>query len=190
MTTVRAKVQPGCLLPGKPRIGKPGRMDRTREPRHRSATTGGCGEGPGMGNPPSAEHAAAVPQAKTPAAVASSRPRVLIVDDNQDAADSLAMLIQFLGAEPDVAHDGPAALAAVDARRPAMVLLDIGMPGMDGYQVARLIRQQPRFNDIMLIALTGWGEDEDRRRARDSGFDHHLVKPVDVDALRALLMTP
>lgn len=116
--------------------------------------------------------------------------RVLVVDDSQDAADSLAMLLQFLGAEVDVVHDGPAALAALETRRPAVVLMDIGMPGMDGYQAARLIRQQPRFNDIMLIALTGWGEEEDRHRAHASGFDHHLIKPVDINALRTLLTAP
>jgi signal transduction histidine kinase len=118
-----------------------------------------------------------------------SRQRILVVDDNRDAAESLAMLLKVLGAEVDVVHDGPAALAALEDRRPAVVLMDIGMPGMDGYQVAQLIRQDPRFHDITLIALTGWGQEEDRRRAHASGFDHHLLKPVDIQALQTLLMT-
>lgn len=154
-----------------------------------------CSEGPGMGiefmvRLPLANHdrPAADPQAQAPAAATLSGQRILVVDDNSDSADSLAMLLQFLGAEVDVVHDGPAALSALDTCRPAAVLMDIGMPGMDGYQVARRIRQQPRFDGIRLIALTGWSQEEDRHRARDSGFDHHLIKPVDINALQALLM--
>jgi CheY-like chemotaxis protein len=111
--------------------------------------------------------------------------RVLVVDDNHDAADSLGSLLQFLGAEVEVAHDGPGALVAFDTHRPAVVLLDIGMPGMDGHEVARRIRAAG--HDTMLVALTGWGQKQDRERSREAGFDHHLVKPVDVDALQALL---
>jgi PAS domain S-box-containing protein len=114
--------------------------------------------------------------------------RVLVVDDNRDAADTLSMLLEFMGnKEVKVANDGPAALAEMEAFRPDVVLLDIGMPGMDGNEVARRIRQQPQFAATRLVALTGWGQDEDRRRTQESGFDHHLTKPVDIAALQALL---
>lgn len=116
-----------------------------------------------------------------------SLPRILVVDDNHDAADSLGMLLRFLGAETHVVYDGPAALAALQVFQPAVVLLDLGMPGMDGYEVAQQIRQQPRFQAVKLIALTGWGQAEDRRRTRTVGFDHHLTKPADLDALQTLL---
>jgi CheY-like chemotaxis protein len=115
--------------------------------------------------------------------------RVLVVDDNRDAADSLGILLQFLGAESQVVYDGPAALQAVPAFRPAAVLLDIGMPGMDGHEVARRIRQEPAGRDAVLIAVTGWGQEEDQRRSSEAGFDHHLVKPVDADSLQALLVS-
>jgi PAS domain S-box-containing protein len=114
--------------------------------------------------------------------------RVLVVDDNPDAADSLAMLLDFLGADTHVVNSGPAALAALETFRPDVALLDIGMPGMDGYEVAQRIRQQPQFDDITLIAVTGWGPEAVRRSARASGFDHHLTKPVDIAALQALLL--
>ena len=114
--------------------------------------------------------------------------RVLVVDDNRDAADTLSMLLEFMGSkEVKVCNDGPAALAAMETFRPDVVLLDIGMPGMDGNEVARRIRQQPQFASTRLVALTGWGQDEDRRRTQESGFDHHLTKPVDIAALQALL---
>jgi PAS domain S-box-containing protein len=134
-------------------------------------------------------HADPRPAAENQAA-ALSRRRILAVDDNQDAADTLAMLLNHLGAEVRVANDGQAALALLEAWRPDMILLDIGMPGMDGYEVARRIRQQLQYQDIKLIALTGWGQEDDRRRSRDSGFDHHLTKPVDLNALEALLFSP
>ena len=83
-------------------------------------------------------------------------------------------------------NDGPAALEALAAYRPTVVLLDIGMPGMDGYEVARRIREQSEWRELMLIALTGWGQEEDRQRTSQAGFDHHLIKPADMSALRAL----
>jgi signal transduction histidine kinase len=116
-----------------------------------------------------------------------SQQRVLVVDDNRDAADSLGLLLKFLGADAHVVYDGPSALQALDVYRPAVVFLDIGMPGMDGHEVARYMRQAPEFQDVMLIAMTGWGQEEDRRRSQAAGFDHHLVKPADADALQALL---
>jgi CheY-like chemotaxis protein len=113
--------------------------------------------------------------------------RVLVVDDNQDAAQSLGALLELLGAEVRVVNDGPAALAILPSYRPTVVLLDIGMPGMDGYEVARRIRQQSEWQDLLLIALTGWGQADDRRRSTDAGFDHHLIKPADMTALKTLL---
>jgi CheY-like chemotaxis protein/two-component sensor histidine kinase len=113
--------------------------------------------------------------------------RILAVDDNKDSADSLGMMLRFLGADVQVAYDGPAALAAIRSYRPSVVLLDLGMPGMDGYEAARQIRADERNKDLMLIALTGWGQDEDRRGSEQAGFDHHLVKPVDLGALQTLL---
>ena len=113
--------------------------------------------------------------------------RILVVDDNRDAADSLGMLLQCLGADVRVAHDGVEALNAVATYQPAVVLLDIGMPGMDGYEVARRIRHSFPERRTPLVALTGWGQEEDRRRARDAGFDHHLIKPAAMETLQALL---
>jgi PAS domain S-box-containing protein len=113
--------------------------------------------------------------------------RILVVDDNRDAADSLSMLLRALGADVCTANDGQAALAALEAYHPSVMLLDIGMPGMDGYEIARRARQRVGRLDVTLIALTGWGHEEHRRRAREAGFDHHLVKPVDIGALHTLL---
>jgi PAS domain S-box-containing protein len=112
---------------------------------------------------------------------------VLVVDDNRDAAQSLAMLLHTAGADVHVAHDGPAALAQFEHGEPDIVLLDIGMPDMDGYEVARRLREISRPERVAIVALTGWGQDEDRQRVRDAGFDHHLVKPVDLASLQALL---
>jgi CheY-like chemotaxis protein len=113
--------------------------------------------------------------------------RVLVVDDNRDAAQSLGLLLKLLGAEVRVVHDGPTALEEIPSYAPSVVLLDIGMPGMDGYEVARRIREQPEGQDLTLIALTGWGQEEDRRRTSQAGFDHHLLKPADLTALKSLL---
>ena len=113
--------------------------------------------------------------------------RILIVDDSRDGGESLAMLLRVLGAEVALAHSGRHALECVNTFRPDVVLLDIGMPGMDGYEVARRIRANPANRHMQLIALTGWGQDEDRRRSAAAGFNHHLVKPADVEQLRQLL---
>ena len=122
-----------------------------------------------------------------PAPEALTRMRLLVVDDNRDVAESLGMFLEELGAEVRLAHDGPSAIAAFEASDPAAVLLDIGMPHMDGYEVARTLRARFPERRAVLVALTGWGQEEDRRRARESGFDHHLVKPADVEALQRLL---
>jgi CheY-like chemotaxis protein len=116
-----------------------------------------------------------------------SRRRLLVVDDNRDAADSLAALLRLQGHEVRVVHDGPAALELVGDYRPEVVFLDLGMPGMDGYEVARRLRGLPGLGGIRVAALTGWGQQEDRRRSKEAGFDHHFVKPVDPTSMQALL---
>ncbi|WP_250481314.1 ATP-binding protein [Caballeronia sp. GAOx1] len=113
--------------------------------------------------------------------------RVLVVDDNHDAADSLGMLLSAVGVEVNIAYDGASALATAAQWSPAAVLLDLGMPGMDGWEVARQLRRDPAMKDVKLIALTGWGQDEDRKRTESAGFDHHIVKPVDFALLQKLL---
>lgn len=115
--------------------------------------------------------------------------RVLVVDDNKDSAASMGMLLKFLGTDVQVAYDGATALAAIESYRPDVVLLDIGMPGMDGFEVARQVRQRAEFDGTMLIALTGWGQAEDRQRTQMAGFDHHLVKPADITTLQSLLLS-
>ncbi len=116
--------------------------------------------------------------------------RVLVVDDNVDAAESLADVLRALGHDVRTAHDGPAGLEAAADFRPDVALLDIGLPGLDGYEVARRLRRQPSFRSLVLAAMTGYGQEGDRRKARDAGFDHHLVKPVDPAALAPLLTRP
>ena len=150
-------------------------------------------EGPGKGSefvlrlPLSAD--AGVEKARLEPVLTAVRPqqRILVVDDNHDAAESMRMVLNLLGADVQVANDGPQALDAFEAYRPEVVLLDIGMPGMDGYEVARIIRAKHSEPRPAIVALTGWGQADDRRRSREAGFDHHLVKPADIAALRALL---
>jgi two-component system CheB/CheR fusion protein len=113
--------------------------------------------------------------------------RVLVVDDSRDSADSLGILLRHLGAEAQVVYDGVSAVEALRGFRPSVVFLDIAMPGMDGYETARRLRSMPEGRDLALVALTGWGQDEDRRRSRAEGFAKHLLKPVDAEALRGLL---
>jgi signal transduction histidine kinase/DNA-binding response OmpR family regulator len=113
--------------------------------------------------------------------------RVLVVDDNRDAAESLALLLQLCGCEVSVAFNGLDALSIFANSRPEIMLLDIGMPGMDGYEVARRIRSTTAGEDVFLVALTGWGQAEDKRRALQAGFDEHVTKPVDPDRLTTLL---
>jgi len=114
--------------------------------------------------------------------------RIMIVDDNPDAAESLSTLLNTLGAKASVAYSGREALEILEATEPDVVLLDIGMPGIDGYEVARRIRATPAHADVLIIALTGWGQAEDRAQAARAGFDHHLVKPLDIGQLRSLLV--
>jgi len=148
-------------------------------------------DGPGLGSEfvvrlPLIRASAATQEAARRAQTMPSR-RILIVDDSRDGGESLSVLLRVLGADVSLVHSGRAALQAVDSFRPDVVLLDIGMPGMDGYEVARRIRANGANRGILLIALTGWGQEEDRQRSAAAGFNHHLVKPADIEQLRQLL---
>jgi two-component system CheB/CheR fusion protein len=116
--------------------------------------------------------------------------RVLVVDDNRDAAELLATGLRLQGHSVETAHDGDEALSKAAAFEPDAVVLDIGLPRMDGYQVARRLREEARLTNLLLVAVSGYGQDDDRRRARDAGFDHHLTKPVPLDEIHALLGAP
>ncbi|HKB01381.1 MAG TPA: response regulator, partial [Gemmataceae bacterium] len=118
------------------------------------------------------------------------RRRVLVVDDNVDAADSAAILLQLWGHEVETVYDGLGVLQAVRDFRPDVILLDIGLPGMTGYEVAQQLRAQPGLESVVLAAMTGYGQDDDRRRSREAGFNHHLTKPLDPERLHALIASP
>jgi CheY-like chemotaxis protein len=120
-------------------------------------------------------------------APASDAVKVLIADDNRDAADSLAILLRGDGHDIRKAYDGTAALETAQEFRPDVALLDIGMPGLDGYEVAQRIREEPWGQGVTLVALTGWGQAQDKERAMAAGFDHHVTKPVEPERLQALL---
>jgi CheY-like chemotaxis protein len=113
--------------------------------------------------------------------------RVLIVDDNVDSAKSLALLLRLNGSDTQSAHDGVEAVEKAAAYRPDAILLDIGLPKMNGYDACRAIRKEPWGKDMVIVALTGWGQDEDRRKSEQAGFNGHFVKPVDFAALIKLL---
>jgi CheY-like chemotaxis protein len=113
--------------------------------------------------------------------------RILIADDLRDSVDSLAMMLRLSGHDIQTAHDGLEALQTAATFRPDVALIDIGMPRMNGYEAARHIREQPWGKKMVLVALTGWGQEEDKRRATEAGFDHHLTKPVEPAALGKLL---
>ena len=134
------------------------------------------------------------PTPATPAPAASPQPstaagsgRVLVVDDNADAADTLAELLQLLGYETTTAGDADAALRKIDEFRPNLALFDIGLPGTDGYELARQVRARPDGDTIRLVALTGYGQESDRARAMEAKFDEHLVKPVAIDDLTSVI---
>ncbi len=114
------------------------------------------------------------------------RPKVLVVDDNRDAADSLQALFEMENCNVATAYDGYGAVAAVDAAMPDMIVMDLGMPSMDGYEAARRIRCKPGSQDVLMIALTGWGQSDARQRTIEAGFDHHLIKPVNFDEIKRL----
>jgi CheY-like chemotaxis protein/nitrogen-specific signal transduction histidine kinase len=156
-------------------------------------------EGPGRGSEFGVRlpiHATNENQPKAPvvnSAVVSRVPgpsrRILVIDDNVDAAESLATLLRRAGHHVETAYDGRSALAEVEVLRPEAVLLDIGLPGMNGYEVARHLRKGPATNGVILVAVTGYGQAEDRRLALEAGFDHHLVKPIDPDVVSSLIDT-
>ncbi len=148
--------------------------------------------GPGQGS----EFVVRLPAAQAPprAEPPSSRPpasaeglRILVVDDNVDTVQGMAKLLGLLGHEVRVAHTGPEGVEAARKHRPEVVLLDIGLPGMDGYQVAGALRRADSSRDALIIGVSGYGQDQDRRRSQEAGFDHHLIKPVDFDLLLTLL---
>jgi signal transduction histidine kinase len=122
-----------------------------------------------------------------PARAGSPARRILVVDDNGDAADSLALLLSIAGHATRTARDGPQALAAAEEFRPEVVILDLGLPGIDGYEMARRLRERYGPDAPLLVALTGYGQEEDRRRSHEAGFDHHVVKPPDLAILESLL---
>jgi CheY-like chemotaxis protein len=151
-------------------------------------------DGPGRGSAfavrlpvPSREGAVEAPQPPGAEPSRSAARRILVVDDNVDSAESLAMLLELSGHHVQIAHDGAEALAIAERDRPDVVLLDLGMPQMNGFQVCEQLRARPWGKTMLLIAQTGWGTDADRRRTREAGFDGHLVKPVDYRAVLALL---
>jgi two-component system CheB/CheR fusion protein len=113
--------------------------------------------------------------------------RILVADDNLDSADSLSMMLEMLGHEVSSAHDGLEALETAKRSKPELIFMDLGMPRMSGYDAARLIRSAPECNGVVLVALTGWGQEEDRRRSLEAGFDHHIVKPIDFAIVEKLL---
>lgn len=113
--------------------------------------------------------------------------RILVVDDNRDAASMMSMLLDITGHETRVAHDGPQALVEAQAWLPDAVLLDIGLPLLSGHEVARRLRKEPWGRGMVLLALTGWGQDMDRQASQQAGFDAHLVKPIDHEAMLRLL---
>jgi two-component system, chemotaxis family, CheB/CheR fusion protein len=127
-------------------------------------------------------------ESSAPASASPSRPRrIVVVDDNEDAAEALATLLALLGHEATVLHDGHQALLDAPARRPDVMLLDIGLPGIDGFEVARRVRKMPELDGVRLIACTGYGQIDDLRKMREAGFDRHVVKPVDAAELERVL---
>jgi CheY-like chemotaxis protein len=157
-------------------------------------TVEGFSAGPGKGSEfvvrIPAQAAPTTSQPRPPAAEAGKAAaprRVLVVDDNRDAAESLAMFLQLDGHVVHTAYDGTEAIDAAESFRPEIVLLDIGMPKLNGYDVCRRIRGQEWGRNMLIIAQTGWGQEEDKRRTREAGFDDHLVKPVDPARLTKLI---
>jgi PAS domain S-box-containing protein len=152
-------------------------------------------EGPGTGSefvvrlPVVSERPAQrqAPEGGCESKAAAARCKVLVVDDNEDTAMSLSMMLQITGHDARTAHDGLQAVAVAGSYRPDVVLLDIGLPKLNGYEVARRIREEPWGKGVRLIALTGWGQEEDKQRSKEAGFDFHLVKPVEPAALEELL---
>ena len=148
-------------------------------------------EGPGRGSEfvvrlPVEEAAVPAPEATAPQ-TKTRRRKILVVDDNTDTADSMSKLLQLAGHATVAVHDGPSAIEAADKHEPEVVLLDIGLPKMDGHEVCRRLRELPRGKELVVIAVTGWGHGDEQRKWQDAGFDAHLVKPARLEALTALL---
>ena len=137
---------------------------------------------PGCRHEPAAESARVTPSA-------SRALRVMVVEDNADSAEILTTLLALEGHTARAFHDAPSALAAVAEFRPEVALVDLGLPGMDGYELGRRLRDDPVCEGLLMVVLSGYGQDEDRRRSRAVGFDEHFVKPVDPDVLREFLAT-
>jgi signal transduction histidine kinase/CheY-like chemotaxis protein len=140
--------------------------------------------------PVAVDRAAPAPKAREDEMRPSGKRRILVVDDNRDSAQSLAMLLRLSGNETSIAYDGEEAVEAAASQRPDVILLDIGLPRLNGYDACRRIRENQRAEDLLIIALTGWGQSEDRRKSTEAGFDGHLVKPVDHAELLRLLACP
>ncbi len=132
-------------------------------------------------------HVAAATSVAPPRPIAPKEQRVLVVDDNADAAEALCRLLRRVGCKLEIAHDGPSALDRAHEFHPTAVLLDIGLPGMDGYEVARRLRAEEHEEHALLVAITGYGQEDDLRRSREAGFDRHLIKPVNIDEIEQLL---
>jgi len=153
----------------------------------------GYSDGPGQGSeftvrlPMDAAIVAGAECAENAAAAPERCCRVLVVDDDRDVGDSLGILLKCIGVDALVTYGGAAAIVAITEFKPHLAFIDIGMPGMDGYETARGIRALPEGKNITLVALTGWGQAEDRQRAMEAGFDQHFVKPIEVGALESLL---
>ncbi|CAG1012489.1 two-component system, OmpR family, sensor histidine kinase VicK [Burkholderiaceae bacterium] len=161
-----------------------------------SAHSEGLGHGsefivrlPAASAPPKRRAATAASLHST-AATGAARQRVLVVDDNVDAADSIVLILQAAGCDVKCAYDGPSALLQAKAYQPDVVVLDIGLPGMSGYEVARQLREQAEFAKTPLVAVTGYGQADDRRRSREAGFDYHMTKPVDPERLKHFIAKP
>ncbi len=157
-------------------------------------TVTAASHGPGTGSTftialplPSGDEAAAVPSPPRSAAVGARR-RILVVDDNRDAADTLASMLDVMGHDVQVAYSGRSAIAAADAFRPALIFMDIGMADVNGYEATERIRARPWARETRVIALTGWGQESDRARSRAAGCDDHLIKPVEIAAVEKLLL--
>jgi CheY-like chemotaxis protein len=152
-------------------------------------------DGPGQGSEFTVRLPASEPQ-PPPSPVlpdgstSGEKPSVLIVDDNRQLAVSLARLLKSLGHAVETAHDGPEGIETARSCRPAVILLDIGLPSLDGYEVARRLRQEENLRETLIIGISGYGQDEDRRRSREAGMDHHLTKPVDLRTITELIGRP
>jgi two-component system CheB/CheR fusion protein len=139
---------------------------------------------------PLTDQPAATQEAERAAALSTSGRRVLIVDDRAEQTRTMRMLLERMGHEAHIASDGASALSILEEFPCDVALIDIGLQGMSGYDLAQRIRERPKFKGMVLIAQTGWGRDEDRQRSREAGFDHHLVKPIERRVLAEILGNP